>query len=294
MTASVATLSTGGGIGPVARPIPADWPASLGLRFARIAERTVLIERRHVGPLVIQKPLYPEGGGVCQVILVHAPGGIAGGDGLELEIEIGARAHVLATTPAATRWYKSAGRAARQSNRLRVQPGASLEWLPQETILFDAAEASIATEIELIGDATYAGWEIACLGRRAAGEIFASGLLHQALAIRRDGQPIWTERAHLAGGDPLLQSIVGYRGHAVFGTMIVAAGAVPEDLVEQCRAVVPRHAASVGLTALPEVLAARFLGDSAQDAAEYFEALRAVLRPFYAGLAAVRPRIWDT
>src|SRR5438128_5047024 len=123
----------------LSEPLAASWKASLSLAFARQGERSVLVGRVHDGPLVVQKPLYPEGMDVCHAIVVHPPGGIAGGDELALRVECAASSHAVLTTPGAAKWYRSAGAWARQSLDFRV--GGTLEWLPRETIVFDGALA---------------------------------------------------------------------------------------------------------------------------------------------------------
>jgi urease accessory protein len=269
------------------------WKAELALTFRRDGLKTVLAERRHLGPLMVQKPLYPEGPDICHMVVVHAPGGVAGGDELKIDIGLEAHARALLTTPAAGKWYKSDGRPASQRVFLAVAAGAKLEWLPQETILFDAASARLETAIDLADDAVFAGWEISCLGRRLSGESFENGHLRQSLAIRRAGRLVWNERLAFAAGDRIMQSPVGLGGRHVFGTMVVAAGALPGELLDACRGLTPLTGEQ-GITALPDIVAARYLGQSAEHAVGYFESLRAVLRPWYAGRPAVRPRLWNT
>src|SRR5688572_28176453 len=147
-----------------------SWRAELALGYERRGMRTVLASRRHDGPLVVQKPLYPEGDAVCHTILVHPPGGIAGGDELVIDVDAGAAAHVLLTTPAAAKWYRTSGPEASQQASVRAGPGACVEWLPQETILYDGSRTRIDTTVALAADATFIGWDIVCLGRTAHGE----------------------------------------------------------------------------------------------------------------------------
>lgn len=269
------------------------WKAELSLTYRRTGVRTFLAERRHEGPLVVQKPLYPEGSAVCHTVLVHAPGGIAGGDTLGLALALEQGAHVLVTTPSATKWYKANGRVARQTGRFRVADGAVLEWLPLESILFNEADAAIVARVDLDAGAVYAGWEITCLGRRASGEVFRVGALRQHLEIYRDGRLIWNDRIALSGGERLLTSPVGLGGRHVTGAMTVAGiGPLPADLLETCRTIAPMDGEG-RITALPDIVSVRYLGGGAEQAKNYFEAIRGVLRPWYAGRPAQRPRLWD-
>ena len=204
----------------LAVPAHPQWHARLALRFARDGARTALAERSHQGPLVVQKPLYPEGDGVCQCIVVHPPAGIAGGDQLALAVDVGAGAHVQLTTPGATKWYRAAGRRAAQRIDCAVGAGAVLEWLPQGTIVFDGADADSAVRITLARDATYMGWDVVCLGRTASGERFRSGQWRQRTEIVRDDALVWSERTRLDGASRLLASPAGLYGAPVFGTFV--------------------------------------------------------------------------
>jgi len=270
------------------------WRANLTLRFGRQGDRSVLAERRHTGPLLVQKSLYPEGHDVCHAIIVHPPGGIAGGDLLTLDMAAATGAHALVTTPAATKWYKANGSLARQDGVIAVQEGAVMEWLPQENIVFDKAHVGMDWRVDLAGHAAFAAWDITCLGRRAGGETFSSGRFTQATRIYRDGKQVWGDLIAFKGGDPLMGSVVGLRGCSVFGAMIVAAGATPPSMLDRCRGIAAEDGAHWGVSALPDIFAARYLGHSAERAKAYFGALWAELRPWYAARPAHRPRIWDT
>ncbi len=158
----------------------------LGSRFRKTRRSHRIGEARTHGPLIVQKALHPEGAGVCQAIVVHPPGGIAGGDRLALAVDVGAHAHAQLTTPGAAKWYRSAGPVAQQTLEAHVAEDAILEWLPQEAIVFDGARAALATTITLAANATFIGWDVVCLGRTHAGERFATGALTQSLQISRE------------------------------------------------------------------------------------------------------------
>ncbi len=272
---------------------PSAWEARLALRFERTGGRTVLVERRHTGPLVVQKALYPEGESVCHAVIVHPPGGIAGGDRLEIDAALEPGALALITTPGATRWYRSAGPEATQTVRLRVAAGATLEWLPQETIFFESCRARNRIEFDVESGARLLAWEIACLGRVRSSERFARGDAFQSLCLIVDGRLRWTERGRLVAGSRALGSIVGLGGHSVFGTLLASAPGLDAGLAAACRE--PRPAIGEGaVTLLPDALVARYLGPSAESARDYFLALWRVLRPALLQREALEPRIWRT
>ena len=107
----------------------------------------------------MQKALYPKGDAVCHSIVVHPPGGIAGGDALQLELRLRESAAALLTTPGAGKWYRSSGPKAGLAQQFDIGRGAVLEWLPQPAIVFDAARAETRTEVRLHerGACTWAG-----------------------------------------------------------------------------------------------------------------------------------------
>lgn len=271
----------------------AGWPARLALGFAARGEATVLAHREHSGPLVVQKALHPEGPRVCHAILVHPPSGLAGGDRLDVVLDVGAGAHALITTPGAGKWYRSTGATATQAVAARVACGGVLEWLPQETIVYDGARATMAVDVELAGDAVFVGMEVLCLGRTACGERFTRGHLSLATAVRRDGAPVWIERGQIAGGDRLLASPVGLAGEPVSATLLAASSQVSSDLVAACRAL-PWPAGRGAVTLLPGLVVARWLGPACEPARTWLSALWGVLRPALCGREAVPPRIWNT
>lgn len=250
----------------------------------------MLARRRHVGPLLVQRPFYPEGP-TCHVYLVHPPGGIVGGDALALQVEVEPGAHALVTTPAATRFYRAGPHpAATLHQHLEVRDG-DLEWLPQETILFEGARARSTTRVDLSGDARFLGWEIACLGRPANGEGFQSGDLHQDFLLYRDGLPLMLDRMRLAGGSQALHSAWGLGGAQAMGTLLMyPARGVDLTSLRELVSRDARHAMSV----VDEVLICRALAPQAEPLRLLFGNLWLALRESLLGRTAIAPRIWAT
>ena len=283
---------------PTAAPPLADshppWLASLTLGFERNGAKTLLRHNRHVGPLRVQKALYPEGPERCHAIVLHPPAGIVGGDSLTLDIEIGPDAQALLTTPGAGKWYRTAEREASQQVRIKVGAGGTVEWLPQENILFAAARASLKTDIDLALGARYLGIDTLCFGRQASGEKFDRGHLRIATDIRIDGAPIWCERGTIHGGSPQMSSPTGLARHSVCSTLILAGAEIDRAALAACRAAVgdaPHQGLSI---VMPNLLVGRWLGDSGEAARAWFLALWRILRPGYLGGEAAIPRIWNT
>ena len=273
--------------------VSSPWHAALDLGYERRAARTVLVRSAHIGPLVVQKSLYPEGEAVCQNIIVHPPGGVAGGDDLHVAVAVGVGAHAQITTPGAAKWYRSAGAFAEQRIGLTAQSSALLEWLPQEAIIFDGAMADLELTIDLDGDAILIGWDIVCLGRAASGERLGCGVLKHRLSIRRDGMPIFIERGIVHGGSRMLASPAGLDGAPVYGTFFAACASISDGLLNASRATIGNDGGQ-SVTRLPGLLLARFRGSSTEAARQYFTRMWQCVRSALIGRDVVMPRIWRT
>ncbi|MFP7754760.1 urease accessory protein UreD [Thermodesulfobacteriota bacterium B35] len=271
---------------------PPGWQARLELDFAPDRRnRTLLVRNRHHGPLLVQRPLYPEQD-TCHACILHPPGGVVAGDRLRLDVRVRERGGALLTTPGATRFYRSAGGTAVQEQRLRIEAGGCLEWLPQENILFPGAEVRLATRIELAADGCFMGWEVLCLGLPANGARMESGSLLATLALDRDGHPLLRERLQISA-EPDLDRPAGLRGHPVTGTFV--ATGCDRDMAAGLRRLLPVRANMTGgITLAGDLLVARYLGHSTMEALSLFRNLWAQLRPVLRGRAACPPRIWAT
>lgn len=255
--------------------------------------RTVLL-RAHDGPLVVQKALYPEGPQLCHTLIVHPPGGIAGGDALTIDARVAAGAQALITTPGATKWYKANGHEASQAIRLHVD--GQCEWLPQEAIVFNQARVRSSIDIHLGAAGRTMGWDIVALGRAAAGETFDEGAFAQTIRLTdaSDGGRLqWVERTRIVGGDALLHSPIGLAGQHVFGSLWAAGHAWSDSELEALRERLSPQAAPVTRVA-PRLLLARVLASSTPAARRALQAAWEVLRPMLFDRPATPPRIWAT
>lgn len=276
-------------------PEPADafghWRAALTLAYASRDGATVPVRRRHHGPLRVQKHFHPEGPAVCHHIIVHPPGGIAGGDALRIDIAVDSGAHALITSPGAAKWYRGTGEATLDL-ALTLAEGAVLEWLPLETIVYSGAHCRIRNRIDLAGDARLLFADVICLGRPGCGERFDHGRWRQAGEIRRDGRLLWCEETCIDGDDPLLDAAAGLAGATVTGSLLWVGPPLPDELHEACLAL--PLAGRAGATQLPDAWSARCLCDSVEEAQRWLRAVWVLLRPAMLGRAAVMPRIWAT
>lgn len=273
----------------------AAWHGRLNLGFARHGETTALVERQVCMPLALQRPFYPEGPQVCHALLLHPPGGLVGGDCLEMNLDLQIASEVLITTPAAGKWYR-AEREAQQLVRIQLAREAHLEWLPQESIVFDGAHAHQRLHIELAAGATWLGWDITRFGRSASGEQFRCGYWRAWTEIWRAGEPLWIDRQQLVGGSRLLDRAYGLARQPVMGTFVWMGRTVKPALVDSARESWLALAGSgeAGVTRLPLGLLCRYRGPSSSAARQWFATVWDLLRREYRGRAAPVPRIWST
>jgi len=281
-------------------PPTAGWRGELELGFSQRGERTVLSRRRHLGPLLVQRPFYPEGG-VCHTYVLHPPGGVAGGDDLNIWVDVEAGAEVLLTTPAAGKFYRCSGNFARQNVSLQVAQDAALEWLPQENILFSGSQVRIHTEINLASGARLLAWDLVCLGRPASGERFEQGHYINGLTVMCEGKPLLCERLDANRHNGVLTAGWGLRNQPVVGTLIANRGdpASTANLRDLCSAAIlgakpgETHG-TAAVTLVGDLIVLRYLGSNMLQARELFERSWQLLRPAIFQRPACPPRIWST
>ncbi|MES3007754.1 MAG: urease accessory protein UreD [Pseudomonadota bacterium] len=262
----------------------------------------------------MQRPFYPEGRELSHVYVLHPPGGIVAGDELRINIAVAQDAHALLTTPGAGKLYRSAAGVALVRQSLSVARGASLEWFPQETIAFNGARADMATRIALQSGATFIGWDLICLGRPRAGEIFSSGALRTAVELWRDDLPLWIDRGLLAphadSARDILRQPWGLHDSPVLGTFFAVPASANDGAHEsgqqlltlvreqwsEVLAAAVEHSTTrrCSVTLVDGVLVCRYLGHSTEEVRALFMKLWALLRPLLIGRAICPPRVWNT
>lgn len=274
------------------------WRASLCLDYTLQAERSVL-RFVHDGPLRVLQSLYPEGDAICHNVLVHPPGGLVGGDTLDIRVTVGCGAHALVTTPGATRFYRSSGERAVQRSRLRLEAGARMEWLPLETILHNGCRAENHLSFDLAPDAELIGWDITALGLPHAEQAFARGYFRQH--IEQPG--VWLERGVVDAQDArLLSSPLGLAGQRCMASIFFAAGSAMERsrrelALDSARQVLRCHSLNsrAGATSPnPQVLVLRALAPQVEPVMDLLQKVWAAWRQCLWNKPAMLPRIWAT
>lgn len=284
-----------------------SWLGHLNLDYRLDGDRTIALDR-HDGPLRVLQRLYPEGPGICHHVLVHPPGGIAGGDELDVHAQLGTGTHALITTPGATRFYKSAGPKAVQRLVAQVGDHARLEWLPLETIAYRGCRAENTMRFELAPTAEMMGWDVLALGLPAAAEAFDSPQHPDGEFTQQIELPgIWLERGCVKARDQhLLDSPLGWAGLRVSGTLWLATGSATmardrrEALLDEARRLIGQVDPSLGTvhagaTSVHEqTVVVRVLAERVEPLMNLLTAIRGAWRTVAWQLDACPPRIWRT
>jgi len=272
------------------------WHARLSLDYRMEAGRCVG-RFEHDGPLRILQSMYPEGDGICHNVVVHPPGGLVGGDTLEIAVRAREGAHGLITTPGATRFYRSDGEQAMQAAHLTLDAGARMEWLPLEAICYSGCLAQNRLRMDLAPGSELIGWDVTALGLPEAGQPFERGRLLQHL----EAPGHWIERGLIDSGDTrLMDGPLGLDGRRCIATLFLVSGTdIPrarrERALDAARSLIEAHplAASAGATAPgPRVIAVRVLAPLVEPAIALLKSVRASWRGELWQLPATVPRGW--
>ncbi|MBT2301038.1 urease accessory protein UreD [Variovorax paradoxus] len=272
------------------------WHARLDLAYNLEHQRSVA-RFRHEGPLRILQSLYPEGDAVCHNVLVHPPGGLVGGDTLDIAVRAAAGSHGLITTPGATRFYRSEGELALQRTELALEAGARLEWLPLEAICYSGCRAENRLTLRVADGAELIGWDVTALGLPGAGKPFELGTLQQHIEV----PGVWLERGRIDAADTrLLQSPIGLAGHRCIASIFFVAGspiarARRDAALEVARALIDAHGLreSAGATSPhAEIIVLRALAPVVEPAMQLLRQVWQAWRAELWHMTGTPPRIW--
>jgi len=272
---------------------PSGWLAELELDYAVRREKTCLVRKKQRGPLTLQRPFYPEND-ICHSYLLHPPGGVVGGDTLDITVRAESGSHCLITTPGATKFYRSkTDLVSTQSQKISVCEDAIVEWLPQQNIFFPEAQSNLSTQINIAPGGKFIGWEVHCFGRPANSEIFHSGNISSRTEINIDGQLRLVEQL-CTEDSSLIHSPSGLRGMAMQGSLIAAP--CNQQQRDQLERILHSHQYPdpIGLTLVDDILVVRVLGNQIEPILEIFTQLWTELRTEWLHKPACSPRIWAT
>lgn len=286
-------------------PKKEGWKALLQLKFEHktstmegktnsektVSGKTVLGKTRHYGPLRVQRPFYPEGG-LAHIYILHPPGGVVGGDILNIDFTLEKNSQVLSTTPGSGKFYLSAGDWAKLQQNLLIKPGACLEWLPQENILFSGARVQARTRIDCRGDGKFIGWDISCLGRPSIGETFTEGAFDSRLEFYHNDTLLFIENQRVFNNKDLHAS-AGLRSNPLQASLL--AFPCTTEHLETVRKKIETHTSELfAATLVDGLLIVRALGNNSEQIKQQLTQVWQVLRPMLLKRFAVPPRIWAT
>lgn len=275
-----------------APPAPAAMQRARGAAEVSVALRAGRSRLTHLFQQGSARALTPRTHGAApEAVIVNTAGGVTGGDRFRYAFAAGDGAALTVSTQAAERVYRaSEGSVAAIDTTLRLGAGATLDWLPQETILFDACALRRTLGVDMAADARLTALETVVLGRTAMGETLTRAAFSDQWRIRRAGRLVHAEALRLGGAQDCgladaLRGPAALSGARAFATLVHAAPDAGDRLAE-ARALLAAAPCPCAATARDGVLVARFLGP---DAA----ALRAALTGFLIAFRrAALPRVW--
>jgi urease accessory protein len=268
-----------------------NWQGTLNLKFAVQSAITQLTHTQAQAPLKVQRS-FPQPDGTCQVVMLHTAGGMVGGDRLTTSIHAAAATQVLLTTAAAAKIYKSNGLVASQDVTIGVGTNACLEWLPQETIVFNQAQYQQNIRVNLEPGAQVILWDVTRFGRTAMGERFITGDWRSCTEVWQGETPLWLDRQWLPASEELFSSPHGLAGMPIVGTFAWLGMPVAPEFVTQVRLLWTGDPMVAGVTRLPQGILCRYRGDHSTAVRQWFVQVWELVRSSQWERSIELPRIW--
>jgi urease accessory protein len=260
----------------------------LAISFAKSGENTHLAEVYQRSPCRVLFPR-PLEGEPPLAVLVNTSGGLAGGDRVSIAVKLGSEAAATITTQAAEKVYRSLGPDSAVETQLKLSEGARLEWLPQESILFDGACLDRRISAKLAPDSRLLACESLVFGRVARGETMTHGRVREFWHIERGGRAAWVDRFGLSGGIGARLDGPGFRGARALATALYVGPDAPA-MLPLARQVA--EAEGGGASLINGVLVARLLDANPARLRDGLARLLGALRRAAFGSPAGVPPLW--
>jgi len=263
------------------------------LAFANSGGKTHLADLYQTSPLRV---LFPNAAqdDILSAALVTTSGGLVGGDRLSIEVKLDAYTNVQVIGQAAEKIYRSNGPDTIFEADLTVGENAWLEWLPQETIVFDQARLRRKTSVDVATGGTFLGAEILVFGRTAMGESFDAGLVRDAWDVRQNGKLVWQDALYLSEDiKSILNHPAGFDRARCAATSILVCGDAGDylDFVRALLSTAP-DGVNCAATVTNGILVTRWMALEAQDLRKCFGEYWAAMRHELKGLPQTMPRLW--
>ena len=279
------------------------WQGHLQLTYRHNQGKTQAIQHQGTAPLKVQRSFYPEDEAICHNTILHTAGGMVGGDRIGIDIDLQPQSRAVITTAAAGKIYGTNGTLASQRIVQNISDNACLEWVPQETIIFNHAIFHQHLRVNLAPTGSWLGWEINRFGRTARGERFTDGEWRSATEVHRQGKPVWIDRQML-NGDEMVDSPHSLARHPIIGSLAWIGSGVSnlstanfhdlsKDLVIEARSLFGGEPSKIGVTRLTEGLLCRYRGDSTAEVRQWFTAVWHLLRHSFLQSPPIHLRVWQ-
>lgn len=271
------------------------WQGHLDLSYQKYEQKTQVASVYAKAPFKVQKSFYPENEAICHTVILHTAGGMVGGDRLTQKINLEADCHSLITTPAATKIYGHPERLSEQDIAIQLGSGACLEYLPQETIVYNQARYLQKTRVQLGSNAQYFGWEIHRFGRTARQERYTQGDWKSSTEIWQGSLPLWIDRQWLPADFGAAERVNGLAGQPLSGALCWVGRNIPDTILAEIRqlGVGLDRPGTMGVTRLRQGLLCRYRGSSIAAVRTWFKRVWDWLRPLYLGAPPITPRVWQ-
>jgi urease accessory protein len=271
------------------------WEGSVTLAYDRPGDKTRLAKVLHQAPLKVQRPFYPEAPGICHTILIHTAGGMVGGDRLIYRLTLAPGSHAVVTTAAASKIYCAQAKTTEQVIEIDIAENSYLEWLPQETILFDQAQFKQTLKVNLGPNATWLGWDIYRFGRTARGERFVEGEWRSHAEVWQAGMPLWIDRQWLPASQQTIDHPHGLNQCPVVGTFAWIGQTVDREFVQALRDLWAQLGlqGEIGVTRVQKGVICRYRGQSSAEVRQWFTQVWNHVRFYALGQPACPVRVWQ-